>query len=633
MGRKQFGWLGAGILSLGAMAPFASVANTSTDQLIVRFNQQPSITGQVAEPNKIVLNWQKNYAQTLAVQNSNAQNGTPQDNAANFKVLRKMGNGAHVVKLDKPYNQSAMAELLALLEQEGTIDYVEPDHRVEPAVDPFYGFQWYLDENFVGIHADSAWPFSTGEGVVIGVLDTGALPHQDLVDNLIPGYDFIIDVFTANDGDGRDSDASDPGDGVMAGECGNGSPSSDKLSTWHGSHVAGIIAAEADNGIGIHGIAHDAQIQPLRVLGRCGGYTSDIADAIYWGAGYTIAGIPDNPTPAQVLNLSLSTSAPTACSQTYIDAISAAVGAGVMVVAAAGNNAADADDYAPGNCPGVFTVAATNRFGFQADYTNVGSVVDVAAPGGTVSQLQDLYGIWSTVSSGDFAPGTDIYEPKQGTSMATPMVSATAALMLSVEPQATLEELYSAIVDTAQDFPSGCAGCGTGLLHSEEAVKRIMGLTSEDAVADLLVVLAGDNGKFVEDPENPDEGTIQYQVRVTNQGPDDAMDIDVGLILPNAVELDLLTSDIFMICNIDSLVCSVDSLNSGQTATFTVLVRTAETGKMDFAASAYGADADPNLDNNYATGRFGGALLLELLLLSIGLVMARSSRAGFVKPH
>lgn len=581
------------LLSWGvAGASWANAVTTSelpSDQLIVKFKASLS---------------QAERANPRAVQRLQALGVTG-------NVGRRLANGAYVVKMSESRSHQAWLDVMHQLSFDPDVAYVEPDLLMVPTADPYYDSQWYLHSPLFGINADSAWQFSTGAGAVIAVLDTGILAHPDLVANTLPGYDFISDIFTANDGDGRDSSALDPGDGVAAGACGGGEPHSDRYSTWHGSHVAGIAAAPV-NGIGVTGVAYDADILPLRVLGRCGGYTSDIVDAIYWASGYSVAGVPANSTPADVINLSLSSTVTGACGQAYSDAVTAAINAGVSVVTSAGNANANANDYAPGNCAGVINVAATDRYGDRAPYSNTGSVVDVAAAGGRLVSGDPLSGIWSTLDSGEFSTETYIYAAYQGTSMAAPQVAATVALMRSVEPAATPAELEAAIVDTAQNFIGSCSGCGAGLLDTEEAVKRILGLTVPSAITDLRVVLQGDNGKYIEDGDAT--GTIQYKVVVTNDGPDQAGDLVVSHVFPAQVTLENLAPPPGVICNVTDYTCRWSEQLAGESLTFTVRVRTSNENTMDFSAGVDSADTDPDTSNNYVTKRFGGGLgILSIL--------------------
>ena len=232
----------------------------------------------------------------------------------------------------------------------------------------------------------------------------------------------------AADGNGRDADPSDPGDATVAGQCGAGSGASN--SSWHGTHVAGSIAAKTNNGVGV---AFNAKIVPVRVLGKCGGYPSDIADAIIWASGGAVSGVPANANPARVINMSLGGGG--ACANTSQNAINSARSRGTVVVVAAGNSNADASGANPANCPGVVAVAATNRSGGRAYYSNYGAVVDVAAPGGDARTAGG--GILSTLNAGTTTPGADSYAFYQGTSMAAPHVAGVAALMLSKTPGLT----------------------------------------------------------------------------------------------------------------------------------------------------------------------------------------------------
>jgi serine protease len=207
----------------------------------------------------------------------------------------------------------------------------------------------------------------------------------------VGGYDFISDAAIANDGGGRDADATDPGDWTAANECAAGEPASN--SSWHGTHVAGTIAAKTNNGVGVAGVAYNAKIVPVRVLGKCGGYTSDIADAIIWASGGTVTGVPANANVAKVINMSLGGGG--ACDTTTQNAINSARSRGTVIIVAAGNENQNASNSNPANCAGVVAVAATGKTGGRASYSNYGTVVDVAAPGGDGS-----YSILSTLNAG-----------------------------------------------------------------------------------------------------------------------------------------------------------------------------------------------------------------------------------------
>lgn len=380
--------------------------------------------------------------------------------------LRQLADGAHVYEFGRalPVEQlRRMAE--ALRNGDGDVEYAEPDLLMQPQLHPndtlYATQQWDLFEATAGIGTPTAWDKSTGAGVTVAVIDTGVRAHGDLKYNLLPGYDFISSASIANDGGGRDADASDPGDWTVAGQCYGGSPATS--SSWHGTHVSGTIAAMTNNAAGIAGVAFGARVLPVRVLGRCGGYTSDIADAIVWSAGGKVRGVPANPYPARVLNLSLGGSG--ACGSTYQNAINTARARGAVVVVAAGNANTDAANASPANCSGVIAVAAVRRDGGKASYSNYGSVVDLAAPGGDGDA-----GILSTLNTGTSSPGVDSYAYYMGTSMATPHVAGVAALMLSRNPALTPDQLETRLKGAVRPFPAACSGCGSGLLDANAAV-------------------------------------------------------------------------------------------------------------------------------------------------------------------
>lgn len=389
-----------------------------------------------------------------------------------IQLLRQTGVGAHVFKLDRHLPLAEVRQLAAqMMVDDPNIEYAEPDRRMFALLTPSdssFTSQWDLYDATGGIRAPAAWDLATGLGVVVAVLDTGLRPHADLLGQTVAGYDMIIDTAVSNDGDGRDADPTDPGDWVAANECGLGSGASG--SSWHGTHVAGTIAAKTNNASGIAGIAFNAKVQPLRVLGKCGGYTSDIADAIVWASGGTVAGVPANATPARVINLSLGGSG--ACDTTTQTAINGALARGTLTVVAAGNSAANAANFSPASCTGVVTVAATDRNGARAYYSNFGAAVALAAPGGDM-RLNAANGILSTLNAGGTTPGADALAYYQGTSMAAPHVAAVAALMFSAKPTATPAQVAAALKSSARPFPGTCSQCGSGLLDANAAILAI----------------------------------------------------------------------------------------------------------------------------------------------------------------
>lgn len=343
---------------------------------------------------------------------------SPRGKAVGLSHLRRMAVGADVVRTRSRLDRVEAEALMRQIALDPDVEYVAIDrlnHADLTPNDPSYGQQWGYSGTY-GIRANTAWDVTLGAGAVVAVLDTGITSHSDLAANVLPGYDFISDVFVANDGNGRDANPADPGDWVAANACGY--PHSAANSSWHGTHVAGTVAAVTNNAKGGAGVAPAAKIVPVRVLGKCGGYDSDIADAIVWASGGTVPGVPANANPAEVINMSLGGEG--ACGSVLQNAINGAVGRGTTVVVAAGNSNVDASTQSPSSCGNVITVAATTSSGVRAGFSNHGAAVDIAAPGS---------GILSTLNAGATAPGVETYASYSGTSMAAPHVSGVVALM------------------------------------------------------------------------------------------------------------------------------------------------------------------------------------------------------------
>lgn len=378
------------------------------------------------------------------------------------------------VVLDRPVSTEELAQIASSIAQSPGVEYAVPE-KIERAQqvpdDARINEQWDLLDPTVGINAIPAWATSTGNEVVVAVLDTGIRRHADLSENLIDGYDFVTDVARSNDMDGRDPDPSDPGDWCPT----DPSP----MSSWHGTHVAGTVAAVANNHLGIAGVAPDTVIMPLRVLGQCGGSSFDIADAIRWAAGAPIAGVPQNNRPAQIINLSLG--GPGDCDAEYADAILEARRRGATIVVAAGNGDTDSSGFRPANCEGVISVAATNRVGARAFFggpgrgSNFGRLVKLAAPGGETF-ANSSNGILSTLNDGVRSPGNDSYEAYQGTSMAAPHVAGVAALIYQIFPTAKPDDVLAILQTTSKPFPRvttrqcDTSSCGSGMVNAEAAV-------------------------------------------------------------------------------------------------------------------------------------------------------------------
>ena len=394
--------------------------------------------------------------------------------------MRTLATGASLIRTDRKLDPAATKQLMLELMKDPNVLAVEPDRLRKPMMvpnDPGYAQQWHYKNGPGGINAEPAWDLSTGDGVVVAVLDTGITPHSELNAQQVPGYDFIIDTEVSVDGDGRDADPNDPGD-WHDGECNIFGIPED--SSWHGTHVAGTVAAATNNSAGVAGVAFGAKVQPVRVLGKCGGYESDIIDAVTWASGGTVAGVPDNATPAEVINLSLGGGG--ACSVAEQAAYTAAKGRGTTVVVSAGNSSADAAGYSPASCNDVITVSSVGPTGALSGFSNYGNVVDVAAPGGSgAAPAED--NILSTLNLGLQGQEGEGYAWYAGTSMSAPHVSGVVALIQAVAATPkTPDEVKKILENTAYangGFPTGCnyaKYCGAGIIDANAAVRVAAGL-------------------------------------------------------------------------------------------------------------------------------------------------------------
>jgi len=399
--------------------------------------------------------------------------------AVALTYVRPMALGADVVTAE---GSAAAEEVAARLAADPDVDYAVVDHRVHAMQaagvsinDTFAQQQHYLANTSTGISAYDAWTITHGSpNIVVAVIDTGYRPHAGMLGRFLPGYDMISDPQTANDGDGRDTDASDPGDWVTAAEADGDCPAHN--SSWHGTSVAGIIGANTNDDAWTAGIDWNAKILPVRVLGKCGGFNSDVVDAIAWAAGLAVPGAPPNLTPAQVINLSLGSS--NSCEQPFTEVAAAAYAAGVTraIVAAAGNDAHDVSNNSPAGCPGYYAVASTTDVGGSlASFSNFGAGITLSAPGGAAKLRTAADTMVVLGNSGTTVPLADIVVNEGGTSFSAPMVSATVSLMLSVAPYLTADQVHDLIVSTVKPFPafSDCTTdrCGAGILDAGAAVR------------------------------------------------------------------------------------------------------------------------------------------------------------------
>ena len=335
--------------------------------------------------------------------------------------------------------------------------------------DTLYPQQWNL-HGTKGLAAPEAWKTAQGAGVTVAVIDSGIVKHPDLDANVLPGYDFITEPSIARDGNGRDSDPTDQGNWEEAGVCGADAEASE--SNWHGTHVAGSIAAIMNNKRGIVGVAPSTKILPVRALGMCGGYDSDIADAMVWAAGGTVEGVPANSNPAKIINLSLGGEG--TCPATYSKAIAEVNKRGAILVVAAGNDGQDTSKVAPANCGGSIVVGATDQDGKRSDFSNYGKLVDVSAPGSGIMSTVDL---GTTVSTGAG------YTEYDGTSMAAPQVAGVIALMKSVDPSLTAERAKQILKQSSKPLTCDVNACGSGIVNAASALAMVQGKKDPNPVA------------------------------------------------------------------------------------------------------------------------------------------------------
>jgi serine protease len=430
----------------------------------------------------------------------------------------KLAGRWHRVQAEGTAGAESAEALRARLLADPRVAAVLPDFREQRLAvtpnDSRFDEQWWLKVVAAGNTGAAgfagAWSQNTGAAspVAVAVLDSGITSHPELNPRLLPGYDFVSNADYANDGGGRDADPADPGDAVTAADrSGNptafaGCPAA-PLSSWHGTVIAGQIAAVTNNGTGVAAAHWGGLIVPVRVAGKCGAALSDIVDGMRWAAGLPVPGAPVNPNPARVIVLSYggtdacdaasSNSTTAAAARLYIDTIDEVRRQGAMVIVAAGNLRSAVGR--PASCPGAFGVASLNREGYKSTYSNFGRQIALATPGGDGdtrgtcdAQLADS-GIVSTGNLGDVQPGSAGYVAASGTSFAAPAVASAAALMLSVNADLTVDQLEQGLKRSARphvkvpllgncsltDNRGRCActtgTCGAGMLDAGEAMR------------------------------------------------------------------------------------------------------------------------------------------------------------------
>jgi serine protease len=537
--------LAAMVLAVSGLAVATEASHAPVDGLLVHLRQAPAHSqwraNALAAPGAAAARqqWRQTWQGVLSRSGLAAEAGLR---------LQPAGRAAHLLLPGRSLSAAERHRWLAALAAQPEVDWVLPNTRearqqVEWPVpdDPLFAGesgQWWLqpvsgsNANAIGARLrgvpglQSAWSRGTGSAAtVVAVLDTGLSAHPDLLSSrMLPGFDMVSDWDGstgrgyANDGDGRDADPSDPGDWVsaadQAADPGRYSGCTESASSWHGTVVTGLIAAQANNATGGAGADWATRILPVRVAGKCGASVRDIVDGMRWAAGLAVcqtyadtqdptAGCsrwaPLNPHPARVINLSYGGAA--ACHEAYQSAIDELWALGVVVVAAAGND--HAAPARPANCQHVIGVAALNRDGFKANYSNFGASLSIATVGG-----DDAGGRWGGLlgdsgllglsNSGTQGPGTAGAAAHFGTSFATPVVSATIGLMLAANPGLTATEIATGLSASARPHlasnrmpacsasnPGRCicstSTCGAGMLDAEQAVAYAQALAAHQA--------------------------------------------------------------------------------------------------------------------------------------------------------
>lgn len=436
--------------------------------------------------------WLRNQSRRLShLSEVAAQAGVP---------VRALGSAGQALRLDVADTSPAGLEAASRrLRMHPDVLEVVPNERLHRAQaasvtpnDTHFSSQWHLQSpaSFAGaLNMPAAWGKWTGASnpVAVAVVDSGVRTnHPDLAANLLPGHDFVSELPYANDGDGRDADASDPGDWVTAAEAATPlfAGCDAENSAWHGTVIAGEIAAISQNGMGVAGVNWGAKVVPVRVAGKCGAVLSDLLDGVRWAAGLPVAGVPSNPHPARVINLSYGGNS--ACNFAYQTMVNDVRSAGALLVVAAGNDGGPLTR--PADCSGVMAVTAVRGDGAKAGYGNYGAQVALAAPGGSAVSGAD-FGVASTVDSGLQGPVAPAYARVAGTSFSAPLVAGVASLVLGIQPALTVSQLEGLLKGavrphTVQATLAQCSAtalfqgecncttqtCGAGLLDADLAV-------------------------------------------------------------------------------------------------------------------------------------------------------------------
>ena len=460
------------LTALAAVPAHAQSAQGPSQEYNGEFVRRPDRS---AATDRIIVKW-RNPEQRAAGTDAKATEGSIRARKASaasgvaLQKLQSLTSDIEVMKSTQTLSGAALDEVVQRLQADPEVEYASPDlvkHAHALTSDPQLPSQWYLlGDQPASTRTTLAWEITQGSSsIVVAVLDTGVrFDHPDLGrasagGKLLDGYDFVSDPRFANDGDGRDADASDPGDFVSTADLQTAGFANCELSqsSWHGTRVSGLIGALTNNGIGVAGGAWNTLVLPLRVLGKCGGFDSDIIAAMRWAAGLAVSGVPANPTPAKIINLSLGGDG--ACSAAYQSAVSEITASGALVVVSVGNEGGPV--ASPANCSGALGVTGLRHIGTKVGFSNVGTTAGLGAPGGncvnTGAGQPCVFSIVVATNTGTTAPVaptyTDQFNFNVGTSFSAPLVAASAALMKSVNSRLSPAQLVKLLKRSATPFP------------------------------------------------------------------------------------------------------------------------------------------------------------------------------------
>jgi serine protease len=654
------------------VGPLAAAGNEASPPV------RPNLGGTPAGEARVIVKF-RSVRQTSALSvtaASTASGSAPQRaKALGLRVGLHLSDGAAVSSDTQVIHAQGMsnARLMQVLAADPQVDYVVEDHRRRahaavsdplftggPGVSPVAG-QWYLQPANAtlvsAVNAESAWTLTTGHSdIVVAVLDSGVrFNHPDLDGKLLPGYDFISEAVTANDGDGRDANPTDPGDWITDYENSNSKTFGGcgvQDSAWHGTQVAGLVGAATNNATGMAGLGRHVRVLPVRVLGKCGGYDADIVAGMRWAGGLHVDGVPDNPTPARVINMSLGE--PGSCiagadptrpgvARLYLDAINELRRAGVVIVASAGNDNGAVN--MPANCAGIIAVSGLRHAGDKSGFSSLGSEVAIAAPAGNCVNAtgECLYPILSTTNTGSTGPECSSYTTGSGlqglgTSFSAPLVSGTVALMLSTQPTLTPIQVQNLLQSTARAFPARPAGatapacsadttvsqiechcttatCGAGMLDTGAAVRAAAGTSLVARLGDGSTRVAP-NGSVTLDGRGSSTGAGRtvtgYQWRITD---DAALAGFSGSTTGSTVVLSALGSGL---ATVELTVTD----SSGATSRSSAVLRAGAV-----PAAVCGPDADDAVASDGGGGAMNGGWLAGLAAM-VGLLAWSRRRAG-----